>query len=1342
MIIDLDLGAKKFQPLDLTVVKSGKNISLIKNFEPDQTEFTQPEFVADLTKQLGSSNLFTNRNNFPAVYDPDKKQLEIVRFIELQGKTEFSLLDSVVRVNDLINKVPVSVGVNEHGNMYSLSKFGVGMYKAGKKALIGAELYMFSLPRHYFVQRGDTISLVSQLKHESVKNIIKDNPKLSDLNPDKDVIKEKTIVLTQAAEANTLPLLAKNKNGYMTLKKLVSKAQVNKEFTGGSPQLTWDYLRDNHDDVLALSGSEDSEFYRSILSGDIKHAKTTAEELKKIFGDDFYIEVFDKGTDFTDAVNQAKTIAKELGIKTVACDDFHMLNKDQKDEVKAAQSIKLQKTIKQNFFELPGDNYYVHTSEEAENEFKDDLESLDNTIEVYNKIENYDVLPHRYFEPAFILPKGYKTQNEYFEFLVHKGFKVRMKQLGIKEGTEKYQKYVDRLNFEIGVVRKMKYAGYFIVVADYVNYARRNYEAYDDETVARWKKFIRDHGYNEKVPIAVGYGRGSAAGSLVCYSMFITDVDPMPYDLLFERFLNPDRVSMPDVDFDSAATGRPEILKYVSNFYNHGDNVDWMDSRFAGIIVFGSLKGKQALRDTTRIYGQPVAVGDKLSNLFDEAGSDTIKDAMQNYDFKEYVDSDPAIKQIVDMAGKLEGLEKSEGQHACGKVITPEAVVTYLPITYIKEPKGGYGIVTEVTNVEDFGLLKMDFLGLKNLNVLDYAFKSINKEIHDQNKANGTHVPYVNQSTIVKQAIGDMDTYKFLRDRNTFGIFQFSSDGMTDLVHRMFSDVDKLQDNEQTTSELFNRLTAATALYRPGPMQFIDQYIDNMHAKTINYPFPQIKDVVENTYAIIVYQEQVMLISREIAGFSRGASDELRRAMGHKIPELMAEYKQYFLYGSNGKKINGYVIPGAMKYGHLTEDQAKQLWGAIETFASYGFNKSHAVSYTYISIVEAYLSLHYPEEYFSAQLNTLSTNADKVSEALTHINERKISILPPSVNKSDKGFTVTQEDDHKAIRFGLNGIKRSGRKASAIISERNRDGKFTSLVDCGIRLSKAGVWNKTVYEALTYSGAFDEFVGSRDSKINMEEQVLKYIQSVTKKVSFFALKSQRDFIDHLLHFKDGKLSTDDLFREKEFIGYFISGHPISKYYDLVANNPLYTSISSIKNMPEGADFHVIALLDKIRVITTKTFNKMANITFEDQTGIESGLIFTQAYNRDAHVLKEKNIVLIDGSVKVDKEHGRSLLINAVTPIKYLFSKDKPKGFCFVLAFDKKAAKQELEEILKLPDTKAEKKIPFIFQCGKTSLRRYNKTKDHPEGTLNINLDLATVMSVQNIIGRNRIISLY
>lgn len=1303
--------------------------------------------VADLTTLLKSeqiSNLFANRTVFPAVYDNKKQQLHIIRFVELQVKTSKSTLDSVIRVNQLVDKDELAVAVNEHGNMYSMLDLDKMAHAQNKKPIFGVELYMDSLPQTYIVQRGDSLNLVSQLKHESIADLKQDNPSVANLK-DKDTLHERTLTLTHAHEKNTLPLLAKNPAGYHTVSYLTSAAQTQTN-VGEKPQLSWNVLEKRHDNVICLSGSEDSEFYRALLHNDVEHATQVAKKLQEMFHDDFYIEVFHKGAKFDTAVQLAKQIATKLGIKTVAVNDAHMLDANQADELHALQTIATDSTIDQNFNVLPGKNYYIHTSEEAEQEFADDTLSMDNTIEIYHKIEDYEILPHRYFQPAFLLPKKYHTQNEYFEFLVHKGFDVRMKQLNIVQGTDKYKKYQERLTFEMGVIEKMKYSGYFIVVADYVNYARRNYQAYDDETVARWKHFMVTHGYNPKVPIAVGYGRGSAAGSLVCYSMFITDVDPMPYDLLFERFLNPDRVSMPDIDMDFSKTGRPESLAYVSNFYNHGDNVDWLDSRFAGIIVFGTLQGKQALRDTTRIYGEKVQVGNKLSQLYDNADADNIKDALNDADFMTYVNSDQKIKQIVDMASKLEGLEKSIGQHACGKVIAPDAVTKFLPISHIKEPNGGTGIVTQITNVEAFGLLKMDFLGLKNLNVLEDALKSINKEIHDNNKKNGTHVPYVNQNTIVEQAINDLDTYKFLRDQHTFGIFQFSSSGMTDLVGKMFSDIDRFKQNPQTCFEMFNRLTAATALYRPGPMQFIDQYLANMKKddSQIQYPVPQLHDILYDTYGIIVYQEQVMLASRKVAGFSRGASDELRRAVGHKIPELMAKYKTYFLNGSNGQKINGHVIPGAVNYSHITQQQANDLWAAIEKFASYGFNKSHAVSYTYISVVEAYLSLHYPEEYFAAQLNVLSGDSDKVSDALTHIKARRLLVLQPDVNESANNFAVTMSKGRKGIRFGLNGIKRSGRKADKIIAERDKNGKFTSLINCGVRLQKQGIWNKTVYEALTYSGAFDSFAGTRQEKIAQEPVMLDFIKTITKQKSIFALASQQNFTQHLLAIQNSEQvtaqdDTDMLFKEKEYNGFFITGHPLTKYEKLVGNNALFTTVNYVNRMKNNQHFNVLAVIDSIKVITTKSLSKMAIINVDDPTASLRATVFSSTYQTDGQYLEKNAMVILEGYIKEDEQYGRTCIISNINPVKFLLFNSQPKRIDIALSYNKQNAYEQMKQVAQVCESSYQS-VPLTYRLGRNSTQYYNSFNGKKQ--MQCSMDLATIFQIQNIVGKDNVDVLY
>lgn len=1335
MYINLKLD-KEYKPQELAVLNKGGKVLLISNTD------NKLEIVKDITDFIKDKSLFCNRKSFPAVYDSKNEQLEIVRFIELQGKTSKSLLNSVVRVDQLINKTSLSTAVNEYGNMYSLYDFGTGMRKQSKKPIFGSELYMESLPQTYIVQLGDTLKLISELKKISISDLKKDNTFISNLKEDSE-IKNSTLNLKHAAEANHLVLLAKNYTGYRNLMYLVSAAQVNREY--GKPQLTWDELRKYSNNLIALSGTENSEFYRALINNDIEHAEKVAKELKAIFKQDFYISIFKKGKKYDSIIKLAKEIATKLDIKTVAVNDFKMLKQDQKEELKALQTIGTKKTLKQNLFNEPGENYYYHTSVEAEKEFSDDLASLDNTIEVYSKVDDFDILPHRLFNPKFPLPQGYQTQNQYFEFLVHQGFEIRLKQLGINKNTDKYQQYVDRLHHEMEVIESMNYAGYFIVVADFINYAKRNYDLYDDETAARWKAFAKEHGYSTHQPIAIGYGRGSAAGSLVSYSMFITEVDPIPYDLLFERFLNKDRAGMPDIDTDIPDNKRPEVLDYVTTFYNFNDpeylkiakndpsDLKQLKSHVAGIIVFLTLKGKQALRDVTRIYGEPVSVGDKLANLFNDSGEKNLSSALKNEnEFSAYLTSHPQYQKIVNMAIKLEGLEKSEGQHACGKVITPDPVTTYLPVTYLKlaDGSGKYGILTQVTNVEDFGLLKMDFLGLRTMNVLDTSLNEINAEIKKYNEKNENKKLYINQHSILHKAIIDIDTYKFMRAGHTFGVFQFASRGMTDLVHRMFADIEKLPKNENTGRELFDRLSAATALYRPGPMQFIDTYLDNMKTGQISYQLPQLESILKETYGVTVYQEQVMMITRKIAGFSLNDADHVRKAMGHKIPAIMAEYKDYFLHGSKEKNIDG-----AVKHSHITEEQAAKLWDTMETFASYGFNKSHAVSYTYLSVIEAYLSLHYPEEFYTAQLNTLAGNADKVSEALGHIYDRKITILPASVNESQEYFTVARNSmsTNKAIRFGLKGIKRMGKKSTAIIKDRQKYGRYQSLFDFINRQNEINNFNKTAYEALTYSGAFDEFFGSRTSKIKQEQKIISLIKSD----SIFLLNSQSNALKHLISLSDNSISTSELIKEKEYTGYFISDNPLNKYQELLKNNHDYITLKEIDNLNSGDIVNSLVYIDEVKPIMTKSGNMMAVINAEDMSGTARFTIFSNQYEIDKNNLSENKIVALNYAVKISDDYGKTLQILNATPAEYLLNTVNPTKITYILSENKDEAQKQLKNVLQInEDNQLEGiKVPCEYRLGYHG-RAFNRTKAISNLSLDLNLD--TYFKLENYLGRHNI----
>lgn len=1335
-----------YAPQDLHVIYDHQQIKLVNQ---------QQQVLLDLTSQL-DAQLFVNRNSFPAVYDAEKKELQIIRFIELQGKTSKSLLDSVVRVQELTRQVPLSVAVNEHGNMYSLSDFGTLMHQAQKKPIFGAELYVHSMPQVYRVQQNDTVSMIAQLMQVEIAQLKADNPSIAALQ-DNDVVTQPTLKIAEAQQANHLVLLAKNKTGYQNLMYLVSYGQIHQEF--GYPQLPWTEILQHRQGLIALSGSEDSEIYRALLQGDQKHAQIVLRVLQKYFQDDFYVEVFHKGDNYTTAVQTVYQLAHALHLKTVAVNDFHMLSAEQAFELKALQTIATKKTITQNFNTLPGDQYYVHSSTAMEQEWQDDLASVDRTIEIYEKIADLDILPHKLFTPAFPIPQGYHDQNEYFEFLSRKGFKLRMQALQLT--PQQYQEYQQRLDYEISIIEKMGYAGYFLIVADFVNYAKRNYELYDEKTANRWRHFAKSHGYSVNKPIAIGFGRGSAAGSLVSYCLHITEVNPLPYGLLFERFLNTSRAGMPDIDTDIPDNKRPEVVEYVTDFYNQG-NQDELSSRVAGIVTFTVLHGKQVLRDVTRISGLPPSVGDKLSAAINKATKAlglrptpgaSIKQALTTDDFQKLYHSTPEITQVVDLASKLEDLEKSDSQHAAGKIITPTPVIDYLPVSYMKiKGTNDFGIVAQVTNVEDFGLLKMDFLGLRSMGVVDSALGMINAQIKQQNQTQQTHVPYIEPLTVLNQAIHDINLYKFLSAGNTYGIFQFGKAGITKLVADLMQDIDHLPANEQTGAELFRRLAAAAALYRPGPMQFIDDYVHNMQHQQKNYntfdlsqPVPALEADLAETYGVPVYQEEVMQITRDLAGFSLNDADNVRKAMGHKIRKIMDEYQEYFIHGSQEKQ-----IPGAIKKSHLTEADAVKIWQALEKFASYGFNKSHTIAYTYLSIVDTWLSYYYPHEFFAATLNSFqgSDKANKIAAGLSQAKMRHIAILPASVNESQELFTPTSQ----GVRFGLFGIKNMGTKGKLIIAERKANGPFTNLLSFIVRMKTNQSFGKQMFESLVYSGTLDEFAGSRSSKLAKEDQILDFADALKKDElanihSLFTIRSQANLLKTSFTFSDTEQldATTRLLKEKEYTGSFVTGHPVDKYDYLIKNNAAFAKLgpyvltNDAVPTPAAAQTFLV-VVDSLETFMTKaTAEEMATLQVEDNTGSIAVTVFPGTFTEAKQLLHENALVAIVGKIEDSDNYGLQLIAQTITAIDDVLIKQAPQKVCVTLAADSQTAAQQLQQILQfkeqLPATVKYPSYPLFYQLG-THGRWFKRTKQQAQ--LSLSIDPATSHAVQQLIGKDNL----
>lgn len=788
-------------------------------------------------------SLFVNRDEFYAIYNDE--HLEVVRYVNLHGHSEYSILDCISRISDIVEKAEWAIAITDHGNMFGSLDFYKRMKKAGKKPLIGFEAYHYS----------------------------RDNE----------------------VKSHHLVLLAKNEIGVKNLFKLTSNAYHNFE---KKPQVTWDEMKEHSEGVVCLSACIQGEIPMAILAGDLDKARDLIQGMIDIFGkENYYLEIQRHGLPEEKIVEHAVLmLAEEFDLKVVATTDSHFTNKEDKDIHDIHLCIGTKRLLSDpSRWTFTGDGYHIHTSEEMVERFADLPDVLDNTLDLAEKL-NPELVTGKVFMPSFPMPEPFTDENAYLRHLVMKGFEKRFK--GKK--TLKSKEYQERLEFELETVQKMGFPGYFLIVWDFVRFAKEN-------------------------DILVGPGRGSACGSLLTYCLEITNVDPIPFGLLFERFLNPDRISMPDIDIDFPDTRREEVLEYVRAKYG--------DESVTGVITFGTMKAKSVSKDVCRVLGFPTQTGDKIAKMvptkLEENGKNadvTLKNLLRlSPDFSRMYKGDPDVKKIVDIAMRLEGLPRTLSQHACATLIAPSAVSDYIPlVTLPNKATGGRDTVTQfaMSECEEMGILKMDFLGLRTMGVFDRSLQYINKDRLE------------NPLTLEAIPIGDANVYDFIAKGNTAGVFQLESPGMTGLMGQMYQDLHKMKGTEAEGIELFERLVAGVALYRPGPMDEIPNYVKNMlNPKGILYELPNIKDIMSPTYNVIVYQEQVMFIVRILAGLSKGDADGVRKAMGKKNEELLAMYGKYFLYGDVDKGIMGAIANG------IEKKLAEELWERMKKFGLYALTR-------------------------------------------------------------------------------------------------------------------------------------------------------------------------------------------------------------------------------------------------------------------------------------------------------------------------------------------------------------------------------------------------------------------
>ncbi len=1067
-------------------------------------------------------------------------------FVHLHVHTEYSLLDGSNKIKEYVARVKElgmdSAAITDHGVMYGVIDFYKEALAQGVKPILGCEVYVAPNSRFDREMTGGD----DRYYH--------------------------------------LVLLAENNEGYANLTKIVSKGFVEGYYY--RPRVDKELLRTYHKGIIALSACLAGEVQRYIVKGLYDEAKKTALEYRDIFGEDnYFLELQDHGIPDQALVNQQlMKMSEETGIGLVATNDVHYTYA----EDAAAHDVLLciqtgKKITDENRMRYEGGQYYVKSPEEMEKLFPYALQALDNTQKIADRCTveiEFGVTKL----PKYDVPLGY-TSWEYLQKLCYEGLERRY--------GEPSEELTQRLEYELDTIRDMGYVDYFLIVWDFIKYAK-------------------DRG------IAVGPGRGSAAGSIVSYCLGITTIDPLRYQLLFERFLNPERVSMPDIDVDFCFERRQEVIDYVVKKYGEECVVQ--------IVTFGTMAARNALRDVGRVLDLPYAYVDTLAKMVPRELKITIDKALvENPEFRRAYETDEQAKNLIDMAKRLEGLPRHCSMHAAGVVISGKPVDEYVPLS-----RAADGTVTTqftMTILEELGLLKMDFLGLRTLTVIQNAANMARKKNPDLD--------------MDKLDYADGKVFDYIGTGNTDGIFQLESAGMKNFM-------------KELKPHSLEDIIAGVALYRPGPMDFIPQYIKGKNdVSSITYDCPQLEPILESTYGCIVYQEQVMQIVRDLAGYTLGRSDLLRRAMSKKKADVMLKERQIFVYGDEETN-----VPGCIKNG-IDEKTANKIFDEMLDFANYAFNKSHAAAYAVVTYQTAWLKYYYPVEFMAALMTSVIENPSKVAEYIYACRQMNIRILPPDINKGEADFSVDGGD----IRYGLAAIKSIGRPVvQAVAEERKTFGPFKNLEDFITRMSAKDVLNKRAIENLIKAGALDALGGTRKQFMSIYVQIVEHVAqekkySMSGQMSLFDLVSDEQKSEFQIRMPDvGEYTKENLLAfEKEVLGVYISGHPLEAYEEKWRK---VTSASSLDFQPgeegrskvrDGAKEIIGGMITDKTVKHTKTNQMMAFVTVEDLVGTVEVVVFPRDYEKNRQYLEIDNKVFVRGRVSEEDEKASKLICEKVVP---------------------------------------------------------------------------------------------
>ena len=1075
-------------------------------------------------------------------------------FTHLHVHTEYSLLDGAARIKDIVARAKElgmdSLAITDHGVMFGVIDFYKECKKQGIKPVIGCEVYT------------------------AARTML-----------DKDADKDKY--------QGHLVLLARDNDGYKNLIKIVSAG-----FTKGyyyKPRIDKDLLRQYSEGIIALSACLAGKVQNCLLNRDYEGAKREAMELDEIFGHgNFYLELQDQGLDEEAFINpELVRLSRELDIPMVATNDVHYVKQEDAEFHDVLLAIQTATSIDdENRMRFPNDQFYLKSEDEMRKIFAFAPDAVENTHKIAMEC-NVEFEFGNYHLPEFLPPEG-KTNSEYLRELCSAGLKQRYDDI-----TEELK---ERLDYELGVIESMGYVEYFLIVWDFINFAKEN-------------------------GIMVGPGRGSAAGSLVAYCLKITDIDPIRYNLIFERFLNPERVSMPDIDIDFCIERRGEVIDYVKRKYGK-DNV-------SQIITFGTMKAKAAVRDVGRALNMSYADTDKIAKAIPFDLKMTIDRALEmNPELKAAYENDPAVAKVLDMSRAIEGMPRHASTHAAGVVISKLPLDEYVPL-YMSDK----GIATQfnMTTIEELGLLKMDFLGLRNLTVIRDALELIEKDY-------GVTIDFA------RMGYDDPAVYEMIAGGNTEGVFQLESGGMTAFMKNL-------------KPTCFEDVVAGISLYRPGPMDSIPKYIENKkNPDKIKYVTPELAPILDVTYGCLVYQEQVMQIVRDLAGYSFGRSDIVRRAMSKKKKDVMLQEKEYFINGKLDE--NGNIeIPGCVRKG-ISAEAAESIFADMETFAQYAFNKSHAAAYAVLAFETGYLKKYYPVEFMAALLTSVMGDAKSIAKYIRNCQDMGIDVLPPSVTESNKKFTVV---DGK-IRFGLLGVKNVGEGAiDAIVKARTEKGvpdDIFSFIN-GLEISEV---NKKAVESLIKAGALDCFDTNRAAHLAVYESLMESAQNSARRniagqLSLFQLSSEemnagstRTQLPKVENFDKKTL----LAMEKEMLGVYISDHPLNEYrkrmeqlVSVTTDDLAHVADSENQQNSAIADGMTVTMAGMVtgkKNLVTKNSKMMAFVDIEDLYGSMEVVVFPNVYEKYREQIEEDNVVVIRGKLNFKEDEMPKLLADLIVNI--------------------------------------------------------------------------------------------